>query len=60
MPDDFADQLRRFNRERAKMLHGRIPDPDERLPVPFTYVGGDVPGNFGMAEEDDETPVHLR
>ena len=40
--ESFAEQLRRFNEERAQFL-GKPPTADERLPLPFTRVGGDVP-----------------
>lgn len=39
---DFAAQLREFN-ECRKADFGRGPLPDERLPLPFTMVGADIP-----------------
>lgn len=38
----LAEQLRRFNAERAALLNGRPITNDERIPGPFTGVGGDV------------------
>lgn len=38
----LSEQLRRFNEERERQL-GKPPSPDERLPLPFSGVGGDVP-----------------
>jgi hypothetical protein len=40
----FADQLKAFNEQREREF-GRGPKSDERLPLPFTMVGGDIPEN---------------
>lgn len=40
---EFAEQLRRFNELRRKLLGGRFITADERLPLPYTGVGGDLP-----------------
>lgn len=47
----LADQLRAFN-EARKHEFGRAPLPDERLPIPHTFVGGDLPDD----EPVDEIP----
>lgn len=41
-PLNVAEQLAEFN-ERRKAEFGRGPLPNERLPLPFTMVGGDIP-----------------
>lgn len=36
-------EIARFNAERAKLLRGKPLAPGERLPVDYTFVGGDLP-----------------
>lgn len=43
----LAEQLARFNEERARMMGKRPLPPGERMPLPFSGVGGDVPENAG-------------
>lgn len=38
----IAEQLRRFNAERERLMGGRLITNDERLPLPYSGVGGDV------------------
>lgn len=38
----LAEQMRAFNAERAAILSGKPISGDERIPGPFTGVGGDV------------------
>lgn len=38
----LAEQLASFNKQRAKDF-SRGPLPDERLPIPHTMVGADLP-----------------
>jgi len=38
----IADELKRFNAERERMLGGQPISPDRRLPIEYTGVGGDV------------------
>jgi hypothetical protein len=42
-----GSELARFNAERARMLGGRPPAPGERMPLPCSGTGGDIPENAG-------------
>ena len=39
--EDIRDELRRFNDERRAVI-GKPPAPGERMPLPYSGVGGDV------------------
>jgi hypothetical protein len=43
----IAEELASFNAERAKLLRNKPLAPGERMPLPFSGVGGDLPGNAG-------------
>lgn len=36
-------ELARFNAERARLLGGKPPGSEERMPLPYSGVGGDLP-----------------
>lgn len=38
----LGNEIAKFNADREAKF-GRGPKPDERLPIPFTMVGGDIP-----------------
>jgi hypothetical protein len=38
----LADELARFNAERARALNGQPPAPGDRIPLPRSGVGGDL------------------
>lgn len=40
----LAAQMAQFNADREDKF-SRGPDKDQRLPIPHTMVGGDIPGN---------------
>lgn len=46
-PPDLAEQLRRFNEQRKALLQGKPISGDERIPGPYSGVGGDVPPGRG-------------
>lgn len=39
----MMEELARFNRERARLLNDKPVAPGERMPLPYSGVGGDVP-----------------
>lgn len=39
------DEFAQFNAERAQVLNGIPPRGVERIPLSYTGVGGDIPGN---------------
>ncbi len=43
MAETLAEQLRRFNEERERLLGGQPITEETRIPGPWTGVGGDVP-----------------
>ncbi len=51
MISTIAEQLRAFNEERQRQF-GRGPQPDERLPIPFTGRGADL--NPDESEDDEQ------
>ena len=46
-PPNLAEELRRFNAQREKLLRGKPISSDERIPRPYSGVGGDVPDRRG-------------
>jgi len=46
-PPNLAEELRRFNAQREKLLQGKPISSDERIPRPYSGVGGDVPDRRG-------------